>query len=431
MAHSANSSGATLAARAATWGPGVIFALSAVGPQDFITNSIAGSTHGYSLIWLLVVAVAARYVILEASSRYVIATGESIVAGCKRVNRSLPWLLFVAPLVKRHFAGLSQALLLGVAAHVALPLPTPHSATVWSLVSWTLGFGLIYWGRYRWIERFSQGMAVFFGACLALAAILAKPQPAAVFEGIFLPSLPDNAGVYGSTLVIVAVLGGAAGSFSNLRYAAFVHEKGWRDPSHMRSQRSDLLASMFGILLMLTAIQIAAAGALRPGGLQVERVEDLAPIFGLVLGDAGRILLAAGLWSAVFNNHVGATAGYSLMLAETYHRFIRPSSAIGEQETGRGAAYLPSYRWFLAYFCLGPLYVFFTDWKPVWLVLVNSAVGVIMLPAMIMAVLRLTADKRLLGDYANGPATNAALGITLAAALYLAGQGVFELFAAR
>lgn len=408
------------------FGPGLIFALSAVGPQDFITNSIAGATQGYGLMWLLLLAVGARFVILEATARYVIATGESLVSGCGRVSKGLAWLVFGAPLIKRHFAGISQVLLLGAVAHLVYPLPTRHSSTIWSLVSWALAFALIFWGRYLWVERFSRGMAVFFGGCLAMAAIVARPRLGDVLQGAFTPALPE-AGLYGSALVVVAIVGGAVGSVSNLRYGAFVHEKGWRTTADMRRQRLDLFASVASMLLMLAAIQVASAGALQPAGLEVEQVEDLVPIFGLVLGDAGRILLGASLWSAVFNNHVGASTGYGLMLADIYHRFIRPSTSIEEQDGGRGAAYLPAYRWFLVYFCVAPLYVFVTDWTPVWLVLINSAVGVILLPAVILVLMRLTFDRERLGKLANGWVANSCLFIAFVAALYLAALGAMEL----
>ena len=41
-------------------GPGLVFVLSIVGPRDLVANSVAGSEFGYSLIWLLAVAIATR-----------------------------------------------------------------------------------------------------------------------------------------------------------------------------------------------------------------------------------------------------------------------------------------------------------------------------------------------------------------------------------
>lgn len=415
--------------RTVSFGPGLLFLLSAVGPADLITNSVAGATEGYRLLWLLVVAVTARFLILEATARYVIAAGESIVVGCRRVGKWMVWLVFIAPMAKRHLAGLSQLLLLGAAAHVVFPLPTRHSIAIWSLLSWAAAFTLVFWGRYHLVERFSRWMAVLLGGSLAAAALLARPQPVEILRGTLIPSLPDATGLYGSAMVIMAVLGGAAGNLSNFKYAAFVHEKGWRDISHLRRQRTDLLFSITAMFVMLAAIQVAGAGALRPAGVRLERVEDLIPIFTLVLGDAGRIVLAASLWSVVFNNHVASATGYSLMLADIYHRYIRPSGVIAEQDSGRGAAYLPSYRWFLLYFFIAPLYVFLTDWTPIWLVMVNAAAGIVLLPVTVLVLLRLTADRRHLGRHANNWLTNALLGITLVAALYLAYQGVAELAA--
>ena len=418
-----------MARGAASIGPGLVFLLSVVGPQDLITNSIAGATQGYGLIWILVLASAARFLFLEATARYVIVTGESIAAGCGRVGKWMVWLVFLTPLIKRHLAGLTQVLLLGVAAHSILPLPTRHSVAIWGALSWALAFVLLFWGRYRRIERFGRVMAVVFGGCLAAAAIMAGPRPGDVLRGALTPALPDEVNLYGSVMVVMAILGSAVGSISNLRYAAFVHEKGWREVAFLRRQRFDMLLSVSGMFVMLVAIQVAAAGALRPAGLKLERVEDLIPIFSLVLGDAGRIVFAAGLWSATFNYHVGGSAGHGLMLADIYHRYLRPSAVIAEQDTGRGAAYLPAYRWFLLYFCLAPLYVVLTDWTPMWLVLINSAGNVVLLPVIIVALMRLTAGKSILGRYANGWFVNAAMGLALAGALWLAGQGAAELFA--
>ena len=74
-----------LTRRLLTVGPGLVFILGAIGPRDLITNSMAGATHGYTLLWMLAVALVARYVILDATARYVMVTGESLLAGYEDV----------------------------------------------------------------------------------------------------------------------------------------------------------------------------------------------------------------------------------------------------------------------------------------------------------------------------------------------------------
>src|SRR5580765_6891160 len=63
------------------WGPGIVFLLTAIGPQDLVSNSAAGAEFQYSLLWALVPILLIRYAILEASARYVLATGESLMNG--------------------------------------------------------------------------------------------------------------------------------------------------------------------------------------------------------------------------------------------------------------------------------------------------------------------------------------------------------------
>lgn len=410
-------------------GPGLVFVLSIVGPRDLVTNSMAGADYGYSLLWLLVVAIAARFVILEATARYVIVTGESIVTGCAKAGRWLVWLIFITPLIKRFVTGMIQVVLLGTAVHLLFPLPTRHSVAIWALVSWGLGFALLYWGRYNLVEKFSRPLAVLLGGSLAAAAFLSKPDWLAAAKATFIPTIPEHQGLYGTAVVIMGVAGGAIGSFGNLKYATFIHEKGWRDLSHLRRQRFDLISSACGMFVMLALLQIAAAGALHPRGMQVAEIEDLAPVFAQVLGDAGRIVLAAGIWSVVFTTMVGNSTAYALMLSDLYHRFLRPSDAIREQDEGRGASYLPAYGWFLVVFQVPPLLVLLTDWKPVPLLMASAAMAAVLLPATIIVLLRLTADRRFMGKHANGWFVNAILVFSAVMSVYLGYQSLVELLA--
>jgi Mn2+/Fe2+ NRAMP family transporter len=409
-------------------GPGLIFVLSIVGPRDLVTNSMAGADYGYALIWLLVVAITARLFILEATARYVIVTGESIVTGCAKAGRWLVWMIFLTPLLHRFMSGMIQMILMGTAIHLVLPLPTPHSVAIWSLISWALAFTLLFWGRYRLVERMARPLAVLMGGSLALAAFLSKPDWEAAVKGAIVPTVPDQNGLYGTAVVILGVVIGAIGSFGNMKYATFVHEKGWRDLSYLRRQRWDLLSSAVGMFVMLALLQIAAAGALHPLGIQVAEVEDLVPVFSQVLGESGRIVLALGIWSVVFTSMVGSSTAYALMLSDLYHRFLRPSAVIREQDEGRGAAYLPAFRWFLVIFQVPALMVLLTDWRPVPLLMFSAAISAVMLPATIIILIRLTADRKFMGEYVNRWFVNVVLVLSALMSLYLGYQSILELF---
>lgn len=407
-------------------GPGLVFVLGALGPRDLVTNAIAGSANGASLMWILAVAVVMRMAIMDSSARYVMGTGESLLAGCGRLGRWVVYMWFAISLARRHVSALVRLTLLGTAAHFILPLPTRHSVQILGAASWTLGFALMFWGRYRVVEKVAKLLAAVLGASLVAAAILSKPDLAQLAREAFHPVMPREKGIYHPAILVMAILAAAMGSFSNLRYAAYVHEKGWRSLDCLKQQRTDMLLSLSGMFLMLAMIQVAAAGTLRPLGIQVREVEDLVPIFSTVMGDAGRILFGLTLWCVSFAGYVGNSAGYGIMISDVWNRFIRPSKEVIEE--GKPAGQMPAYRWLVLYVFLTPLYVLFTDWTPIGLVLAYGVMSVVTTPAVALVVLRLTSDRKRLGEFANGWFTNIVLVLVVACSFYLSWGAAQELW---
>ncbi|MFB3777342.1 MAG: Nramp family divalent metal transporter [Bryobacteraceae bacterium] len=411
----------------ASVGPGLIFALSGIGARDLIVNSMAGSSDGYSLLWILVVTGAARFIILDATARYVLVTGETVLTGCGRIGRwaVLSWMGFWV--LRQHMGALGRAAMFGVAANFIFPLPTPHSAAIWGFVFLTLSFILLFWGRYKWVEEVSKPLAGVMVICLLGGVVASRPDLGDFLRGVLHPVLPSEGGRYHSGIVLMAVVSTAMGSFGNLRYSAFVHEKGWRTLDHLRSQRKDLLTGIVGGISMLAMVQIAAAGVLGPRGIRVGRVEDLVPMFGQVLGDWGGGFFGITLLCVVFGAHVGSGSGFGIMVSDVFHRFVRPSKRMIEDGTTPGE--MPAYRWLMVYLSVSPLYVFFTDWTPVGIVVATGVISVVMLPVMMVIVMLLTADRKIMGRHANGWLTNTVMIGAILCALYLSWQGALEIIA--
>jgi Mn2+/Fe2+ NRAMP family transporter len=396
-------------------GPGIVFVAAAVGGQDLVTGSAAGASYGYGLLWALALSVLARFIFLEATARYVLATGESLVEGFARLGRWALWLLLISILIKRHASNLYQVLLLGFAASWLLPLPFAGGTALWSLVFWTGGFALMYWGRYRAVERLCRPLVLLLGGSLAAIAILSGPRPVDIAKG-FLPTLgTGEEGLFGAAFVLMALVGSATGSISNIKYSAFIHEKGWRDRSYLGEQRIDLAKGALGLLLAGVMIQIAAAGLFGPeSAVLLQEPEQLITGFAGALGEAGRIVVALGVWAAVFSTYLGANTGYSLIASDVI-------ANLKGQRDGVAAGRRPAYRWVLVGFVFSPVYALWTDWSPVWLVLFASALQLAMLPVMTAMLLLLTAGKRM-GYLRNGIATNLFLAGSILASIALIGR---------
>jgi len=412
-----------LAAAFQSLGPGWVFALAVIGPADMVANTTLGATHGYALIWALAVVLVFRYVWLSTSAKYVLVTGESLLDGYSRLGRWVAWAFLAVILVMRHLQNLYKIALLGSVAHLLAPLPVGSSERWWSLALTGAAFAMVFWGGYPVLESFCKRLAAVMGAMLVAAAALSRPDPAGILRGALIPTIPESAGLYSTVLLLTALIGAEAGSLTNLTYSYFMYEKGWRDLSYRRRQNWDLAFSVGAIFLMGMLLQITAAGTLHGAGARLDNAGDLVRIFSAKLGLAGRLIFGLGLWAALFSSLVGTTTGYAMMATDICRKhvplFRRPE---GHTQPKRGVQHDPIFRCLVALWLFSPLYVLFTGWTPVWLVLAVSSAVVVLIPFLSLALLRITSDRRLMGAHQNGWFTNVMLVLLAGVSLYLAGR---------
>jgi len=425
---------ATTAAAAATPGrrgplgllltaaPGIVFLLSSIGPSDLVSNAAAGANFGYTLLWTLLVVGLARFIILEASARYVLATGESLLQGYQRAAGWSPWVFIGAIVLRRHLSNLYHVLLLGLSLEFLVGSEAVWARNVFALGSCALAFVVMYGGGYASVERISTPLATLLGLTVFVTMLWAQPQWGAVASGVLQPSLPEATETgFSVTMVLLMLVGTGVGSLSNLKYSAFVFEHGWRDPSLLRRQRMDLIMSLTGAFLIAAMLQVAAGSILRPEGLTLSRPEDLLPLFTAALGDVGRVLMAVGLWVTVFTTYIGSNTGYSLLVCDSLAA-VNAGMQTPEQRTRL-------YRGLLVFFCLSPLYVLATPWTPVPLVLASAVLQTLAVPLVTVLLLRITTDRARLGAYANGPVATAAMVLVTIGSLVVTWQGAVELIA--
>src|SRR5271170_855136 len=303
-------------------GPGLLFALSMLGPAGLVSNVTIGATQGYRLLWVLALVFAFRFIWLSTSARYVLVSGESLLSGFARLGRWIPWSVFTSLLISRHLSNLYKVLLMGAAAQILLPLPGRWGAVVWSLVFTTAGFVLMT-RRVKTLDRWCRPMIASMGLALFIATALSHPDFPALMRGLFLPLIGGGNGGYGAVLLITALIGAEAGAVDNASYSYFLSQRGWAVNSLLRRQRIDLLMGVGCVFVMDAMLQIAAAGTLLPAHLVPHKAEDLVPVFSAALGIAGRIIFAFGLWAVCFSGFVAGTTGSTLIAADIWRNSSR------------------------------------------------------------------------------------------------------------
>lgn len=404
-------------------GPGFVYALTVLGTGDLVSNSAAGAGYGYSLIWAVALTLVFRFVWINVSAKYVLVTGESLIQGYARLGRWVVWLILVGVLINGHINIMTQLVMTGSAANVLFHLPTPWSATIWSLSFILVAFTMAFWGGYRTIEIFCKILIVIMGGSLVVVAIISKPDPIGIVQGMFVPSLPQSDGLYSSLFIVMALIGTGAGSTTNLTYAYFIHAKGWRNISFLKQQRLDLIFGVFCMFIMGALLQVAAAATVHPLGIRLEDANDLVKIFSEVQGTVGTIIFGLGLWGASFSTMVGVTIGYAFVVTDIVE-FLFPGLKESSKNREQGVRNHPVFRACVIFFSFSPLYILFTDVQPVWLILMVNSIVVLMIPVLTPALLKISNDKNLMGRYKNNWLTNCILTLLVLVAIYLTYENV-------
>jgi len=410
-------------------GPGFVYALTVLGIGDIVSNASAGASYQYHLLWALAMTVIFRFVWVNTSAKYVLVTGESLLAGYGRLGKWVPLMILIALFPIRHFTNQFLILILGSSAHLLFPLPTQWSIAIWACFFTLVGFAMTFWGGYPIIEPSCKILLGIMGGGLLVSALLSHPDPVAILSGTFIPSLPQAQGPYSAMLIVMALIGTEAGSTANLTYAYFISEKGWKGVSYLKQQRLDLAIGVLCLFIMGALLQIAAAGTIHPLGIAVEDPEDLGRIFFETQGILGLIVFGLGLWGAAFSSFIGFNTGYALIVTDICRKFVpglrRP---VKREEKGYSAKRDPIYRWAIIFWSFAPLYIIFTETRAVWLVLMVNAFIVLLIPVLAIPLLMLTNDKSLMGKYKNGWLTNGILVFLTCVAVYFTYKNAVELW---
>ena len=80
------------------YGPGILFASTAIGVSHLVQATRAGSEYGLTLLWAIILANVFKYPFFEYGSRYAAATNESILDGYLKIGKWSLVLYFIVTL---------------------------------------------------------------------------------------------------------------------------------------------------------------------------------------------------------------------------------------------------------------------------------------------------------------------------------------------
>lgn len=405
-----------------SFGPGIVIVLTWLGAGDVVDMATAGANYGYSLLWVFVVAVAMRFLFVSSIARYQLCNqhGEGVLDGLVRLHPAYAPILFVAAVVMGHVYGAYMTRGIGEVSRNVFGF---GAIWQWALAWNALALYLVFRPSFRALER----VFLFFLAVLSVSflgcAIWVGFDPRDVVTGLVRMEMPGSHGVYDPWRVALAMVGAVGGSLMNLVYPYFLDAKGWRGPQYRRVQFYDFLLGIAAMLVLNLAVWVLGAELLYPDR-HIEQLEDLPTLLSNVVGDAGRLLFYAGIFSAIYTSIIGHAAGLGSLGA---HAWLRMRS--GPVPAGTDFRRHPCYAW-IAVGCLIPPLVWTMPGAPgfVPLTLAANSAQVALLPMLAGGLWWITASSRLIGpEYRNRWWENAVMAILFSLATYFAFRAVKDL----
>lgn len=177
MAQSTTTTHAAAGRTARFWkalGPGLLWAAAAIGVSHLVQSTRAGAAGGFSLVWIVLVALLFKYPFFEYGPRYAAATGESLIEGYLRLGRWAVWVYLAitlsTALIIQSAVALFTAFVFANALGLDWSMPVMGGAVLG-------GCGLLLWiGRFRALDRTIKAVLALLAVCTLIAAVTTLPR---------------------------------------------------------------------------------------------------------------------------------------------------------------------------------------------------------------------------------------------------------------
>jgi Mn2+/Fe2+ NRAMP family transporter len=370
-------------------GPGIITSNVDNDAGGIATYSMAGAHFGYGLLWSLIPIMLALIIVQEMAARMGVVTGKGLSDLIRERFgvRITVYLLFAIVLtnfgnVIAEFAGVASSLeLFRIPKYVSVPIA---AAAVWLLVVK---------GTYRSVEK------IFLYACLfyvtyIVAGFLARPDWGTIGRAFVTPSFQLSSESMG---MVIGLVGTTIAPWMQFYLQASIVEKNVALKDY-RHSRLDVIVGSFIVTLVAAFIVLTCAATLFKAGVRIETAADAAQALRPLAGKYCAALFAFGLLNA------SLFAASILPLSTAYV----VCEAMGwENGVDRKFSEAPQFYGLYTLLILLGAGIVLIPRIPLFPVMyISQVINGIALPLVLVFMLKLTNDKKLMGEYANKKAYN-------------------------
>ncbi len=318
----------------AAFGPGLLWAASAVGVSHLVQSTRAGADAGFALAGVILLALILKYPFFEYGPRYAAATGESLVEGYRRIGSWAMWLFLAITLSTALIIQSAVVLFTSFLFQLAFALPLPLPAVAALLI--LLCAALLRIGQFRVLDLSIKAILVVLAASTLFAAALTLPRVR--FDTLALWP-PPAAGV--SFAFILALTGWMPSAIDIAVWSSVWTLAKDRDRGARTSVAHALLDFRIGYLataVLAFAFLLLGAGVMYRSGASFSDAGtqfsvQLVDLYSRTLGAWTRPIVLAAVVTTMFSTALTVIDGFPRVIARTFHAVRGATEAI-DDDTG-------------------------------------------------------------------------------------------------
>ncbi len=270
-------------------GPGLITASAGNDAPGIATYSVAGSTYGYSFLWVILVIIVGIVLVQEMAARMGTVTGKGTADLIReRFGVKITAIAMLALLAANlgttvaEFAGVAAAgELFGISRYITVPI----AGLLFSL--------LILRGNYKKVEKVLLVLTLS-AISYVVTLFIIKPDWAQIAQQAVRPDIPLDSNYM---MLVLAVIGTTITPWGIFYLQASIADKGKSVKDYGETKLDVVVGSIWGNIVSAIIIIVTAA-TLYEAGIVVTAAEDAALALAPFAGEGSTILFAAGLLGA-------------------------------------------------------------------------------------------------------------------------------------
>jgi NRAMP (natural resistance-associated macrophage protein)-like metal ion transporter len=381
-----------LAAILGVLGPGLVSGFADNDAGGITTYSVAGAKFGYDLLWVLLISQIVLYFTQEVGARLGLATGQGL-AGLVREKYGVRWATFMISAMLVANVGSIVSEFAGCSAAVTL---LGFDSRLGALIAAVVVVVLLTRGSYKWVQYIFVAVGIGVSIAYFVSAILAHPDWGLAASSLVIPRLSTSS-VY--WVAVVATVGTTITPWGQAFIQSYVADKRL-GPEDLVGERIDVGFGALLTNLIAAFIVVACAAAVfslhesidtnSPGA-----VGQIAGALTPLAGQGAMVLFAVGLLAASFLGLgvVPLTSAYAACEAFGW-------------ETGVDWRFreAPAFYGLMIFFVIfAALFILIVPAASlIQVMLTAQMVNALLLPFVLVFVMRLSADRAVMGSLTSG-----------------------------